>query len=190
MILRLIKYAAGGLGGFLLDMFFVNVFIHYGISYNISIVLGFVIAAWVFSYFFHRHVTFEAQDEGEHGEHFSKFSIVTTIVFVLDVGMALLFSNILLQAFQSSPPLLVAFIQHTQNLFALLSLQATASVILVNIGKILGALIGGVGHYILLHFWVFKKKSDQTQTNNDDVIHRSQNHIKSKEEIAKSAMSV
>lgn len=160
MVIRLVKYSLGGLSGFFLDIFFVNVFVHYGVNYNIAIILGFVIAAWIFSYFFHRHVTFEAQEHGDHKDHFSKFSVVTTIVFIVDVGMALLFANGLLSAYDNDSPFLLALVSWIQNFISTFPVSATEEVILVNVAKVLGAIIGGIGHYVLLHFWVFKKKDN------------------------------
>lgn len=174
MIVRLVKYSLGGLAGFFLDIFFVNVFVHYGVNYNIAIILGFAIAAWIFSYLFHRHVTFEAQGDGDHKDHFSKFSVVTTVVFIIDVGMALLFANGLLAAYENKSPLLLVLVNWIQDVLSAFPISATVAVILVNIAKVLGAIIGGIGHYVLLHFWVFKKKEKHHTVSKNLTVQQTQ----------------
>lgn len=159
MVNRLIKYSVGGLAGFFLDVVFVNVFVHFGMNYNLAIILGFVLASLIFSYFFHRNVTFQAQEEGEHKEHLSKFSIATTIVFIVDVGMSLILTNALFAAYANQSPSLLVLIDWVQDLSNVLIPQISHHYILVNLGKVLGAIVGGIGHYVILHFWVFEKKA-------------------------------
>lgn len=162
MLSRLIKYSLGGLAGFFLDVLFVNVFVHYGMNYNLAIILGFVLASLIFSYLFHRNVTFQVQEEGEHKEHLSKFSIATTLVFIVDVGMSLIITNALFAAYANQSPSLLTMIDWLQDMSVVFISQISHHYILVNLGKVLGAVVGGIGHYVILHFWVFEKKSHKT----------------------------
>jgi putative flippase GtrA len=143
---RLIKYSIGGLTAFFIDMLLIMVFVRLGLGESLSIILAFMTVSLTFSFLFHKNVTFEAStEEGQY----SKFSFAAVMVLVVDVGLSILFTKILIHFY-------LGHYDHEM---------------LVMAGKTLGASVGGLLHFLFMHTWVFSadsgKNKDETSSETD-----------------------
>ncbi len=132
---QFIKYSVGGVASFLFDVLLIYILIRMAVPKNPAILVGFIASTMIFSFLFHKNITFEA---GQKKRTYWKYAIASAILFVVDVGGAILFSDILLALFRES---------WNNNLLTML-------------GKGLGAGLGGLINFFFLRQWVFRDSSE------------------------------
>jgi putative flippase GtrA len=127
---QFLKYALGGLASFAIDMVIIWVLLKMGIDRKIAVTLGFIITTMVFSFLFHKKVTFEA---GDKKSTFAKYSLSAIVLFAVDIGGAILLGELL--------------IAHYSSLYDVDTLAMA--------GKVIAAGIAGLVNFLFLRNWVF-----------------------------------
>lgn len=133
---QFLKYSVGGIASFLFDMLLIWIFVHMGMHEDLAFLIGFILSTMIFSFLFHKNVTFDA---GHKKQTYFRYTIASIILFVLDVGGAIVFTKILFYFFEG--------VYHND--------------IIIMVGKTLGAGLGGLINFFFLRQWVFNEEEEE-----------------------------
>lgn len=145
-LFRLIKYSFGSLSAFLLDLLLIYIFVRLGMNENLAILIAFLIIGFTYSYLFHKNITFNA---GNRSGQYSKYSVTSVVVLFLDIGLSILFTQILIKYYMD-------FFNRD---------------LLIMAGKTLGSSAAGIVNYMFLYIWVFSE-AVTPKNESDTVIHK------------------